>query len=112
MPTQSPPIACTLTPGEFESRMAEIAELTRDGLKEHRRDGLTLHLTYAHAADRVREMVRRERECCAFLAFDVCEDGDAVRLTVTAPEEAREVVDILFEQFVAPRPKEAACRCP
>jgi hypothetical protein len=92
--------------------MAWIAELARDGLKEHHRDGLALHLTYTRvAAGRVRKMVRRERACCAFLAFDVREDGDAVRLTVTAPEEAREAADMLFERFVAPRPKEAACRC-
>ena len=96
------PIACTLTPGDFNSRLAWIAELTRDALREHRRDDLVLQLTYApEAAHRVREMVRREQACCAFLTFDLREEPDAVRLIITAPEDARAAADTLFEQFVA-----------
>ena len=106
------PIACTLTPGDFKSRMAWIGDLTRETLREHRRGGLALHLTYARAAaDRVRQMVRQEQECCAFLTFDMREDVDAVRLTITAPENARDAADMLFEQFVTPRPKEDSCCC-
>jgi hypothetical protein len=65
------------------------------------RDGLVLRLRYAaRARDLVREMVRREQECCAFLRFDLEEDALAVRLTITAPEEARDTADMLFATFV------------
>jgi len=57
-------IACTLTPGDFNRRLAWMAELTRDALREHRRDDLVLQLAYApEAAHRVREMVRKEQAC-------------------------------------------------
>jgi hypothetical protein len=99
---EATPIACTLAPGDFNSRLAWIAELTRDALREHRRDGLILQLTYAaEAAHRVREMVRKEQACCAFLTFDLREEPDAVRLIITAPEDARAAADTLFEQFVS-----------
>lgn len=45
-------------------------------------------------------MVRREERCCAFLAFALAEGEDEVRLTITAPEQARKLADELFEQFV------------
>jgi hypothetical protein len=45
-------------------------------------------------------MVRREKDCCGFLNFDLREVEQEVRLTITAPEEAREAADFLFEQFV------------
>jgi hypothetical protein len=100
--SEAAPIACTLTRDDFDSRLAWIGELTRDALREHRRDDLVLQLTYApEAAHRVREMVRREQACCAFLTFDLRAEPDAVQLTITAPEDARAAADALFEQFVA-----------
>jgi hypothetical protein len=100
--SEARPIACTLAPGDFNGRLAWIAELTRDALREHRRDDLVLQLTYAsEAAHRVCELVRREQACCAFLTFDLREEPDHVRLSITAPEEARAAVDTLFQQFVA-----------
>jgi hypothetical protein len=58
-------------------------------------------LRYAPAvAAPVREMLQKEQECCAFLAFSLLENGDDVRLTITVPERAREVADTVFEQFV------------
>jgi hypothetical protein len=106
------PIACTLTAENFKDRMAWIGELTRDALRSHERQDLVLDLRYAsEAADRVREMVRKEQECCAFLAFVIGEGPDDIRVTITAPEAARKAADELFEQFVASvptRPSSAA----
>jgi hypothetical protein len=100
--SEAAPIACTLAPGDFDNRLAWIAELARDALHDHRRDDLVLQLTYVpEAAHRVREMVRRERTCCAFLTFDLREEPDAVRLIITAPEDARAAANALFEQFLA-----------
>ena len=78
-----------------------IAELARDGLLDVSREDLRLELTYAPSvADRVREMVGKEQQCCAFLNFELSEIDAGVCLVITAPERAREVADALFEQFV------------
>jgi hypothetical protein len=99
--TATVPIACTLIPDAFRDRVGWIEELTATSLREHRRDGLALHLTYdPGAAAQVRELVRRERECCGFLRFDLREDADTVRLTIVAPPEAREAAGELFDHFV------------
>jgi hypothetical protein len=99
------PIACTLSAGDYKERLTQIAELTRDALRNHERNGPTLTLRYdAAAAERIREMVRRERDCCAFLTFAVREEGDEIAVTISVPEEARIAAEILFEQFVTPAP--------
>jgi hypothetical protein len=95
------PLACTLQGGDYEERLAWIAELARDGLLDVRREALRLDLRYStKAAERVRDMVRKEQECCAFLDFELSENEEGLRLTITAPERARDVATVLFEQFV------------
>ena len=95
------PIACTLQPGDYKERLAWLAELAREGLLDVSRKDLRLELKYApRVADRIREMVRKEQQCCAFLDFDLSDIDEGVRLTITAPERAREVADALFEQFL------------
>ncbi|MEZ5289764.1 MAG: hypothetical protein R2745_01635 [Vicinamibacterales bacterium] len=93
------PIACTLSPTDHRARLAAIAALSRDALRHVERRGLTLDLRYApEAAARVRTLVDQERSCCAFLTFDLQEAAHEVRLLVTAPAAAAEVVpELLFE---------------
>jgi hypothetical protein len=94
------PIACTLQPGDYRERLAWIAELARDGLIGVRREHLRIELRYAPGVGaRVLEMVAKERECCAFLKFEIAETSEDVRLTITAPERARDVADALFDEF-------------
>ncbi len=82
---------------DFKNRAAWIRGIAERHLK---RSPLTLLLVYgkAAAAD-LREMVRRERECCAFLRFELAEDEDEVCLLITAPEAARETASFLFDHF-------------
>jgi hypothetical protein len=106
------PIACTLMAGDFEERLAWIADLNRDGLRASRRADLRLELTYDPAVShRVREMVRREQECCAFLAFGLREEAGSITLTVDAPEEVRDGVDLVFEPFLARGASGTGCVC-
>src|SRR5262245_34643532 len=96
------PIACTLGPDDAKDRLAWIAELNRDALRSYERRERVLELHYArHAIERVREMVRREKDCCAFLTFGLHAEGNGVRLLITAPENAGAAADALFEQFAA-----------
>jgi hypothetical protein len=95
------PIACILQPGDYRQRRVWIAELARSGQLGASRDDLRLELRYAlDVADRVREMVRKEQSCCAFLDFELAETDADVRLTITAPERARDAANALFEQFM------------
>jgi hypothetical protein len=99
---KSLPIACTLTPGDLRERLGLIRALTTEALLGSNRDGLVLTLRYApEAVGRVRAMVASEQHCCAFLNFDVREQPDAVHVTITAPEHARDAADELFEHFTA-----------
>ncbi|MEH2523777.1 MULTISPECIES: hypothetical protein [unclassified Bradyrhizobium] len=109
---EAPPIACTLTAGEYKDRLASIRALTRDALRRHERRGLVLDLYYAlEAAERVSEMVRKEQVCCAFLTFDVRSATEEIRLSITAPESSRDAVDPLFEQFLAGAQAPSGCGC-
>jgi hypothetical protein len=109
---ESAPIACALTPGDYKARLAWIAELARDALRSHERRDLELELVYAaDAAQRVREMVRKEQDCCAFLSFDLDERSDEIRLTIKAPERAREAADMLLGQFLPSAEARAGCGC-
>ena len=102
---KSLPIACTLTMGDLQKRLAQIRKLTAEALLGHERDGLVLALRYApEAVERVRAVVASEQHWCAFLNFEVREQPDGVHVTITAPESARDAADELFEQFTAPDP--------
>lgn len=110
----APPIACTLDVGSFKARLTWIADLNAKALTTSRRGDLALILEYRpEALADVRELVRGEQACCAFLDFRLDERGDKLVLTITAPEAARDAADMLFEQFEARgTPAEAStCGC-
>jgi hypothetical protein len=95
------PIACTLDGGDYQARLAWIAQLNRDGLRSHRLDVMTLELHYdAAVRDRVHQLVRQETECCAFLTFAIDESAEQVIVTITVPERASEVAGDLFAAFL------------
>jgi hypothetical protein len=94
------PIACTLALAERKLQAERIRSLARNGLRAARREPFKLHLTYAPSAvDEVRDVVRMERSCCAFLDFDLREHRDGVHLTITAPEHARDAAQLLFDHY-------------
>lgn len=111
------PIACSLDTGSFKERLDWIADLNRRALQASHRDNLKLTLSYDPSAiDEVRRMVAGEQTCCAFLGFDVVERANAVIVTITAPEGAREAAETLFEPFAqrgdrTPDTAVAACGC-
>lgn len=99
------PIACSLSPTEYRSRLADIATLSREALRHVERRGLILELRYApEAATRVRQLVEQERTCCPFLRFELHEDADEVRLVVTAPPGAADAVPDLLAELIGRRP--------
>jgi hypothetical protein len=99
------PLTCCLSAAAYRNRIAWIESLTRRALQSHARDDLVLSLAYApEAAADVRKMVEQERTCCAFLKFDLKQEPDCVRVTITVPDAARASADILFGAFLPERP--------
>lgn len=112
MSSDPTPIACTLSAGDYKNRVSAIADLNAQSLHSVARSALRLELRYsASARQQVEEMVRRERECCAFLGFDIQELGSEIVLTVITPEEAREAAATLFDQFSSKRAAAPGCGC-
>jgi len=98
-------LACSLTPDAYADRLSSIGELNRDFLRSYDRHDSTLELVFSSVAlPRVRELVRREEICCAFLTFTLVESPDSVRLRVTAPPHAARGVDALFAPFLESAP--------
>lgn len=107
------PIACTLEAGELQERLEWITQLNRAALLGARREGLRLVLTYCPGyAERIREMVRREQQCCAFLGFDLKEEEKSVTLVIEAPRHAADTLDAIFEPFLGATPTNTGCGCP
>jgi hypothetical protein len=103
--------ACSLEARAFQERVAWIAALNQKSLLRFERQGRTLTLTYdANALHEVEEMVARERDCCAFLEFDI-QTGDDVVLTITVPVHADESSDRLLAPFYNPQAKVDANAC-
>lgn len=102
--TTPAPIACTLTPDAYRTRLAEIAALSRDALRNVEQRGDVLDLRYSpDASARVRALVEQERACCAFLAFDLHETADEVQLLVTVPDAARQAIPELLRELTGLR---------
>lgn len=119
--TNAAPIACTLTTGDYAERMEWIAALNRADLRSSRLEGTVLTLEYRmEAAPKVHELVQRERECCALLEFAVSEQGDAIVLSIRAPEESDASAFHLLAPFLSGTPGaslaasscgDAECQC-
>ncbi len=90
------PIVCTLTPGELQDRGAAWNKLMSSGLVARERvpGGIRLHAEPGAAAA-LMELVELERECCAWIQFDI--EGDTVTMAADAAGEA-----VLSTMFVNP----------
>jgi hypothetical protein len=104
------PAACTLPSADRPLRVAEFDELFAAAVRDVHRSGPTeLALTLAAApgrADLVRDLTRRETECCSFFTFRL-EDGDPLRLRVTVPPAHTDVLDALAQRASRPAPGRA-----
>jgi len=98
------PVACRLDPAGQLVRREEASALMRRALvdREPTAHGVRLRFsTTGGAEDEVRDLVRREQECCPFFSFTLARDGDHLLLDAEAPPEARELLDGLFAAWEA-----------
>ena len=91
------PIACTLSASGLAERQEWLRRLGAESLLDGRRTGDGLALQFdATAEGRVREWIRAEQECCAFLSFGLSPANDKLRVSVTGPPGAEPVLDGLL----------------
>ena len=98
-------IACSLTAPEQHLRLREIAEIGQHAFLDAHVGGTRASVRFA-AHDGIRErleaLVAAESSCCAFMTFDLRDDGGQLVLGIAVPEDA----ELVLEEFVgsfAPR---------
>jgi hypothetical protein len=104
MPTELP-IACSLSAVELPARLAEMNDLGRAalvGVEQRTGTALLRFRSGGGASERLAAIVAAERRCCGFLDMSVSEiGGDALTLTIGAPDDAAPVLDELVAAFTA-----------
>lgn len=97
--TKLPVIACTLTSDQRVERQREMEELARRSVVGREQQGRLVRLHYRHTPQveaAVRDLVRRESQCCAFLAFDIAVEGARLTLEIRGPEGSEEVLGAIY----------------
>jgi hypothetical protein len=97
---------CSLEPEEKDERGREIRRIATAGLLARSRDAQTVRLTYRRSDSTekaLRDLIRRERECCPFLDFELRSSPDELTLEISAPPGGAAVLDAIYERS-APAP--------
>lgn len=100
--TTDTPIACSLSAGELQDRLAEMRAVGREGLVGIDRGEDTLLLRFrpdAELQSRLQSLVEAETDCCRFLELDLSEHAGELRLTVTGPADAAPLVEEFADAF-------------
>jgi hypothetical protein len=93
------PIACSLSAAELPARLGEMRAIGRDALLSVDRDG-AMHFRAGKATrQRLEAVVAAESRCCAFLSFDLRDDGDELVLSIAGPPGAEALALDLVDAF-------------
>jgi hypothetical protein len=104
--------SCSLDGHAFQERVASIAAFHARALVSQQRVGCRLVLTYADGSGpEVADMVARERDCCAFLDFEIRTTNAGIVLTITVPENQADHADALLAPFDGSDAKATASCC-
>lgn len=93
---QELPVVCSLGAGDLEQRLAAIAELGAESLIDRWQGGgrhLLRFRSDTRTRERLEDIVRAERECCAFLDLTLTEGCCDLTLKVAAPEAGQATAD-------------------
>jgi DNA-binding transcriptional MerR regulator len=91
------PITCALGPADMITRVEEWRRLVGDAIGREAIDG-GVRLLYASRTDLgpIATLVAAEQQCCSFFTFCISVTSGGVTLDVTAPSEARPMIDELI----------------
>jgi hypothetical protein len=93
------PIACSLTPGQYQSRTADLKALADRALRSREQTDHGERLTFEAGGEverALRAAVAAEAACCAFLTMDLQRREDHLLLDISGPQEARPIIAELF----------------
>lgn len=105
LPLMSEPattIACSLDGDDYGTRVAEWRDLLADAPRAEVVDGVRVTLP-ATALTRAASLAQAEQSCCPFYTFRIDLHGPSFDLTITAPPEARAMLDDLLAAQEATR---------
>jgi hypothetical protein len=98
-PSVSESLTCSLSEEEIAKTGSLLATMAGYSIAPPQRtaNGYSLRLAASEDARvALSEFVRRDKECCAFLEFEVAEHPDQVWLEVSGPPGAAELLDLCF----------------
>jgi hypothetical protein len=94
------PVACTLSGPQMSDRLVKFRELAaRSLLGRTRAEGwVRLDFERSEATEaQVNDLIRREKECCPFLEFQIDDVAGRLSVTIVSPPEGQAVLDALYE---------------
>jgi len=96
-PSVAAPIACTLHPTQLRGRLEDWQSLLSHASGRELIDGgVRVALSPGAPLDELMRLVAAEQDCCQFFRFAITVDERGVALEVTAPEDARILVETVF----------------
>ena len=96
-PTDDPPIACSLGSDSLRGRLDEWQNLLRHAVARRDLDeGVRVEFDGAVPAGELMRLVAAEQDCCRFFRFAITVDTRGIALEVSAPSDARPIVESLF----------------
>ena len=107
-PAPQGPIACTLSPNELAGRLEDFhQEVFTHLVGMERPEPARLRLLLAGDADpeAVRDLLVREQQCCAFLAFTITPAAGRLVADLEVPAEAAPALDgmVRLAELAAPQ---------
>ena len=93
------PIACTLTPDQYQDRTAELAAFAARALRSRTQTPEGERLTFTDSPDTERDLralIAAESSCCAFLRMDLERTDAGLVLDIAGPQDARPIIAELF----------------
>ena len=93
------PIACTLTPDQYQDRTGELAALATRALRTREQTAAGERLVFTDTPQIERELrgaIAAESSCCAFLRLELTRTADGLVLDVAGAEDARAIIAELF----------------
>lgn len=79
------PVVCTLSSSQAGDRLTEWSDLQHVATSvDELSDGVRLQIPSAHASE-VRDLARREAQCCSFLDIEITDRDQVIEMTITSP---------------------------
>ena len=105
------PLACSLNASDLGARQERWRAIGERALRDRAREGDGVRLTFAGSpgvAEELRELVRLEGECCAFLDMSLATEGGDAVLTIAGPPDAAPIVEGFLEVPIRARSDQAS----